>query len=351
MVSPATSLQLVRTLTEMYSAAERRTLELVAKYVARGLDSPDYLQRRLAEIHALQVELRQVVAGLNAHGPQEVAKAVLEAHRLGQADAVRELTRAGISETLSSLQTRASIDAITALATKTADKLATTHLRILRVGEDAYRSIVGQVAGEAMTGVYTRRTAAQAVLDRFANAGITGFIDEAGRNWNLASYAEMAMRTVTGQSCVQGAIDGYQANGRDLVIVSEVPEDCPMCAEWDGQVLSISGDDAEHASVQEATDAGLFHPGCRHNLGLYVEGLTNPSTYVQDEQGYEDSQQQRYLERGVRQWKCREAVAIDDLAAARARAKVREWQGKLREHVSRTGSRRLYYREQIGKAI
>jgi len=44
-------------------------------------------------------------------------------------------------------------------------------------------------------------------------------------------------------------------------------------------------------------------------------------------------------------------VALDDLEAAKARAKVREWQGRLREHTEAYDLRRLRYREQITKAI
>jgi len=70
-----------------------------------------------------------------------------------------------------------------------------------------------------------------------------------------------------------------------------------------------------------------------------------------DPEMYEARQQQRSLERGVRQWKTRGAVALDDKAAAQAQAKVREWQGRLREHVAANDLKRLSYREQIGKAI
>ena len=53
----------------------------------------------------------------------------------------------------------------------------------------------------------------------------------------------------------------------------------------------------------------------------------------------------------MREWKRREAASLDDLAAAKAKAHVREWQGRLREHVAKHDLSRLRYREQISKAI
>ena len=83
-----------------------------------------------------------------------------------------------------------------------------------------------------------------------------------------------------------------------------------------------------------------------------MEGLTRAHRVQKgDPDLYAARQQQRYLERGVREWKRREAASLDDLAAGKARAHVREWQGRLREHVAANDLKRLYYREQIGKAI
>jgi hypothetical protein len=351
MVSPAASLHLVRSLTELYENAEARVLASVAKYAARGLDAPDYLQRRLAEVRLLEKELRKVIADLNGDGPDEVAKAILAAHELGSADAVKELQAVGITESLSSFQTEASLRAMLALSEKVSVALQSTHLRILRQAVGDYRTIVAEAAGESLSGSMTIRQAAQAALDRFADRGITGFVDAAGRSWNLVSYAEMSMRSATGQACVQGALDYYAGNDQDLVIVSDSPEECELCAEWEGQVLSISGGDPAYPSVDDATEAGLFHPNCTHDLGLYTPGLTRPMTGTANPDGYADRQQQRYLERGIRQWKKRDAVAIDAQASAKAQAKVREWQAKLREHIDKTGMVRLRYREQISKAI
>jgi hypothetical protein len=175
-------------------------------------------------------------------------------------------------------------------------------------------------------------------------------MDTAGRRWDITSYAEMAVRSATGQAAVQGHINRLTDNGYDLVIVSDSPEECELCRPWEGQVLSVSGQTPGYPTVADATAAGLFHPCCTHTLGAYIPGLTRPMQGTENPQGYEERQQQRYNERMIRRWKRREAVAITDKDKALSTAKVREWQARQREFIEATGRKRLYYREQIKRA-
>lgn len=63
---------------------------------------------------------------------------------------------------------------------------------------------------------------------------------------------------------------------------------------------------------------------------------------------YEQSQQQRYLERQVRAWKRRAAGAVEEKDRKAANAKVRAYQARIRELVAETGLPRKSHREQIG---
>ena len=96
---------------------------------------------------------------------------------------------------------------------------------------------------------------------------------------------------------------------------------------------------------------GLFHPNCRHTVSLWVEGLsTKPEPVASDPERYEAEQSQRSMERTLRGWKLRQSAAIDDAARQRADAKVREWQGRIREHVAANNLTRQYGRERAGRA-
>lgn len=139
------------------------------------------------------------------------------------------------------------------------------------------------------------------------------------------------------------------------------------CRPWEGKVLSLSGrvgavivpsvTDGESVTVKvagtlaEAKRAGLQHPNCTHRVTAFLPGATKPIAAQADSRGYDEKQQQRSLERKVREWKRREALALTDDARTTARRKVRYWQGRIRAHVDEHDLKRLRYREQAGSAV
>ena len=222
--------------------------------------------------------------------------------------------------------------ALAALTRDLAGRLAAADLRILRATDDVFRQVIARVTAQGLAGEYTRRQAAQAALNLFSGRGITGFVDAAGRQWNLASYAEMACRTAANGAARQGTFDRMRAAGRDLAVIGGSSSGCELCSDWEGEVVSLDGVTPGYPTLAEAEGAGLFHPNCTHQPYPYVPGLTQTSGIARSDAGtYEARQQQRYLERGIRAWKTRQAVALDDAAARAAQAKVREWQARLRD--------------------
>jgi hypothetical protein len=100
-------------------------------------------------------------------------------------------------------------------------------------------------------------------------------------------------------------------------------------------------------SLEEARAAGLYHPNCRHSLRPFLPGVTRPDPLAAGPRGatYEDTQEQRRLERQVRAWRRREAVALDDRARRNAAASVRATQASLAALTASTGLRRQRARE------
>lgn len=347
-VSPDMAEQLAKELAATYAEAERRMLEVVARRLERGIDTPGWADAKLAQTTALRRELERIVADLADLTAEQVTAAINRAYAIGQAAGSLDLEQS--DRALTAFTPTGDGAAVRVIIEQTLGTLSTTFPPALRVASDTYRDIVSETVRGIATGTQTRRQAAQAALDRFAQRGITGFTDAANRRWDMASYAEMALRTSSGRAAVTGHIDKLSDMGQDLVIVSDAPEECELCRPWEGKVLSISGLTSGYPSVREATSDGLFHPNCRHSLGLYVEGFTRKPTRTADPEGDRQRQQQRYLERKVREWKRREAAALDPAARARSAAKVREWQAALRVHVETHDRKRLRYREQIGSA-
>ncbi len=136
--------------------------------------------------------------------------------------------------------------------------------------DDIFRTVQLEAATGSALGYQTVKDAARTLRSDLVEKGITSFRDAAGRNWNLATYAEMAAITVTTEARNRGTWNEFAAHGEDLVIVSTHPMSCPKCAPWQGVVLSISGSTPGYATLQDAEGDGLFHPRCRHATALHI---------------------------------------------------------------------------------
>lgn len=343
---PDLALRLAKATVDVYGTAAQRLLELVAGRLARGIDRPGWAEQKLLETVRLRDQAQAIVDQLIEAGPDAVREAITAAFARGVRDAAGDLTvgelRAGGPP---------SATAVDALVTEAITQVSATHGGILRQVLDVYRTVIGDATSQVAAGATTRLQAAQVSLDRFAARGITGFVDAAGRRWELESYTEMAVRTAAGRAQVAGTLDRFRATGRDLVIVSDHTQECRLCRPWEGRVLSITGRTVGYPTVAEARADGLLHANCRHNLTAFVAGLTKAPRQTADPDGDAARQEQRRLERGVREWKRREAAALNDAARRRARAQVRGWQARLREHVdSRDDLRRRPERERTGTA-
>lgn len=219
------------------------------------------------------------------------------------------------------------------------DALRAAHVRIPVVLEDTARRAVD--AGRRAVGDPTPDI--QRVLDDLAGRGITGYTDRAGRRWNLETYVE----TVTRAHYAQAAMDTYLAvigrAGVGIVQVSRNVTSCPRCAPWQGRNLSIDGSRAGEyqlrspgghvktvvvaGTLQEAKDAGLLHPWCRHRLAPVMAGK---STRLGRGPNVDQvaRARRRYTARTARAWQRRGKVAITPQARQTAATRARQWQGR-----------------------
>lgn len=326
----------------VYEAAERDAMEAVSRRLARGIEDPGWAAAKQAEMAAIRRELQAGVASLNSSVPGALEELLDNAHRAGAQAAAASI---GADTVVPAASRRA----VQFLAQEVAINMAATHFGILRQSQDVYRSVIADVAGSGVAGGATRRVVAQRALSQWADRGITGFTDRAGRKWQLDSYAEMSTRTAINRAHLEGRAGKLTDNGKDLVIVTDSPDECPLCRPWEGKVLSLSGRTEGYPRLDDARGSGLFHPGCTHTFSAYVEGLSRIMSprETQDAAGYQERQRQRHLEAQVRRWKRRGVTAITPAERALTRSKVRDYQAELRAHLAVTGRRRNYARESI----
>lgn len=376
-VSPALAEDLAARVRELYEDAEYALLGHLARALAEDIDSPRWAELKLAAVGNLREAVEAVAEALQHDADGAVAEALIEAYGRGRQAAVAELGALDIGRELAARRALPGAPAVDRLAASYAEETRPLYVRITRAVVDVYRSIVARVSASTLLGGLTRRQASQRALDQFAARGVTGFVDSAGRSWELAAYAEMAVRSVTARAAIEGHIDALAEIRVGLVIVSDAPLQCPLCAAWEGEILTLGPQTGPHTirmphtiqpdgllaptrtvavhvagSLVEARAQGLFHPNCRHSLAAYLPGVTKrPPHHATPGTTYEDTQRQREIERHIRAWKRRAAVALDEQTRTRANAKVRAWQKAAREHVaSHEHLRRKPAREQIGAA-
>lgn len=377
-VSPSVGVAYGRQIARLVEDSELALLRLIASALSSGDSSQEaWVQQKLAELQLLRRRMVGETSKLDLSLAREVHRLVLSAYNAGSGLAVKDLDKLGVEAATAADP----IGAANRLGQRAVSQL---HAAISQVPErltSAYQSAVNAASAQVLGGSVTRIQASQSALDDLLGDGITGFVDKAGRSWGLDTYLEMAVRTATATAAVAGHVATLQASGVDLVIISDSGGSCPLCAPWEGKILSSSGDVAGGifpdvtggddtqvdvaGTLDDATDAGLFHPNCTHTADAYLPGATDaqpdagdpPSQdeldSAQDSDGsqlYQDTQRQRAIERNIRTWKRRGALALDDTSAARAAAKVSQWQAVMRDHIDSTGLRRLSSREQIGGA-
>lgn len=368
-VHPGMAEDLSAGVRDLYADAELRLLEIMARQLADGFDAPGWAVAKLAAVQPLRRAAQSVVDALASAMQLEVFDAVAEAYDVGTRAGLVELGARSDADARRAADVTPNTRSIDRLAAEAVQLVTATHRGILRAVEDVYRKVVAAVSGTPLLGIDTRRRATQRAVQQFTDRGIGSFTDKAGRTWSMTTYAEMAVRTSTGRAAVEAHADRLRAADLDLVVVSDAPHECPLCKPWEGEILALDGPDgdrtieAEHAvedgrtvrvrvagSLDEARRAGLQHPNCRHSVSAFLPGVTvRPVEQAQGPDGYEATQRQRAIERAIRRWKVRGAAAVDPAAKRAAEARVRLWQGKMREHLAAHPElRRKRKREAIG---
>jgi len=370
-VSRATAEDLARAIAALYAEGERLMMERIASNLKKGIEQPYWATKKLAQLQSYRAEILQLITDLRQEVATGLPSALTEAYKRGGLAAVEDIGRGtAVTNRLGGLR------AVEKITNETLAYLNSTETRILWSAMDAYKKAVtagstgfidssglpvalsenpvNQGVSQQLLGTQTRRQAVQSTLDDFASSGVTGFVDTIGRGWSLYSYASMALSAGTRNAAIAGHLDTLQENGLDLVIVNEDGSPCPDCAPWEGEILSISGESNEYPSIDDAEADGLGHPNCMHVYSAYQEGITQLYPEKSEEevaaqaQLYQDKQDERAIERSIRQAKNELAVAMDSTAARAATSRVEYYQAQAREHVATSGATRDYTREQIG---
>ena len=187
---------------------------------------------------------------------------------------------------------------------------------VLRRMDDVYRQTVYSEQIKLAAGGKTLDQAIDEATKQFLKKGIDCIEYKNGHRVNIASYAEMALRTASHRATLLGEGKKRDELGIHTVVVSAHANTCPLCAPWQGKVLVddvFSSGTKEEASrlgyplLSEAIEAGLLHPNCRHTIATYspwgLHRSRRSRTREKAQETYEAEQKQRAIERRIKKLK------------------------------------------------
>lgn len=363
MISPTLGAALAEPVADIYRDAELRILERIAWSLQAGIGASDWETQQLLRIQRIRAEVLAELAAINPLAAALIQKAIDAAYSTGGLSAFQDVGDA-VPHVAASVDQRAA--AVAAFASDAVRGVSSGQSAILRAVDDVYRDVIARVTSQAVVGTITREAAVQSALEEFLGKGLTTIPTRRGQ-MSLADYATMAVRTATVRSAISGQVDTSRQMGLDLVVIHPGPRACDICDRWARAILTTGSQVGQlqldniagpgqvsvkvDATLDEARAAGWGHPNCRCGLHTYLPGVTRPEIIERpawDAEGYKAQQQQRGIERQIRGWKVRQAIAVTDAAKTEAAQRVKAWQGAMRDHLEQHPDlKRQSAREQI----
>ena len=271
---------------------------------------------------------------------------------------------------------------------QSADKLNLVNTVMLESTQSAYQQAVSGIvnemalsenmnrlytamdvaAGETVTGVSSWNQALKHATDRMKEAGITGFIDHGGHHWSAEAYAAMDIRTTVFNVGRTAVWEQNQNFGNDLYLVSWHNGARPLCYPWQNKVISstdnarvtydLDGNEIEvirQSDTSYGQPAGLFGINCKHYPTPFIPGVSviddTPQDPEANDKAYAESQEQRGLERKIREQKrdllMMKAQGADPAEIKAQRAKIRETDDEIDKFCADTGRARRQNREGV----
>lgn len=357
-------------MVELYAQAEMDILADMARRI-NGFDmfipSAQYQMQMLEEMGALRADILAELGRLTGKTQKELAAIMQEAGMKSLTADEAIYRAAGLSS--SPLSSSSVVQEALAAGLKKTNGLFTNLTRTTaNTATKQFERALDRAYMAVTSGAIDPATAVKGALKGLAKQGVgsieypTGHVDS----------IEVAVRraTVTGvnQTCLKMQEARADELGVDLVETTAHAGARPAHAKWQGQIFSRSGRSSKYPDFVSATGygsgAGLGGWNCSHSFRPYFEGL--PRTYSEELLGdyakkehtyngqamteYEALQQQRHIERKIREWK-REAAAMKaaGLDASEATAKVTRWNKTQADFIDQTGLKRQRERERIAQ--
>ena len=304
---------------QMYEEMETYLIDSMKRNLGRhlleeeetGFQYTQWQAEKLKELKRYQRENKEIVGRYTLGLDEKVSKHLQNELKQGSINAIKQYNKAIPSDKLKPSEVmnksffRTNDKKVNALIKTVNNDLKVANASALRMTNDQYRQIIHKSAMFVSNGVLTEKQAtAQAVKEikekklttlavdeaskNFLAGGLNCIVYKDGRRVNIASYAQMAIRTASLRAQLMAEGNLRAQKGLSLVQVTSHGGSCKYCSGWENKVLvddvySGGKPDGKHKLLSEAMAQGFLHPNCRHGVTTYFPEL--------EDDDYEDEEE------------------------------------------------------------
>ena len=307
-----------------------------------------HADRLNARYNSINAKMRMAILQANAAGGMAQEKAILKAIQKGA-----KLHKA--SDKLQGEFFRINERKMDALLDAVEHDMLRAESAILRMHDDQVRRAIFNAQVYANSGAGTYEKAVDMAVKDYASTGLNCVKYKDGKQVNIKSYAEMALRTASKRAYLSGEGTKRQEWGIHTVIMNKRGNACPLCLPWVGRVLIDdvwSGGTAKEASKQgyplmsAAMAAGLYHPNCRDSHTTYFPDISTKSELEEVEAQAKREARKQYAKRQQDKYSRLERTALAPEDKRMYAARREEWEekyslyerGRIERTIKREGS-------------
>lgn len=340
---------------ELIQSMKRNLQRHLKEEDAEGFDWAQWQAEKLNSIARYRAQNRHIIGSYISTIPQQIEDMIRQSYETGKQQeeirilkAIRQgyIAAAGTAGEIGTGFFTVNERKLNALVKATQGEMHKAVSSILRYQDDIYRQTIFRSAAQFNMGGKSLGQAVDAAVQDFLAQGIRNIRYKDGRYVNIASYAEMALRTANLRANIQGEAAKRDEWGICTVKLSAHGSACPKCIPWQGKVYydDVYGSvpvpkDGKYPLLSTAIAGGALHPNCKNGVHTWFEGINQPPREMTQEEideanrRYDLEQQQRYCERNVRKYKRLKLGAIDPENAAKYAAQEQAWRKRLNSLV------------------
>lgn len=381
-VDKNTILKLTEPFEQMYEVITDKILLLLASYLGKDIDlsMEEWKRNKTNNLHNLMLQIKKIVLQLDIKGLtvitlnntvditlKDIEPSLKEASSKGLLFSIDgSYNESKALNELKETQTQAMLNTFNDINDSILNNSRNIFNKTINEIVDRF-SILDKAVQDNLAGDARQKVIVDAIK-KMINNRIPAFIDKAGRQWSVEAYTNMYVRTNVHNLSLE-AVDRRNADyGNDLFLVDSHAGARKKCYPYQNKIISNSNREGYTfdgngrrikiiplSSTSYGEPDGLFGINCGHRKTPFIPNMSYRSK--QDRQDkeendriYKESQEQRYLERAIRQSKLKEEAfkTLNDIEQYnRQKVITRQKQAQMREFIKRTGRTRRPARERI----